>query len=36
MASYAFFPTANKAQDDIWDYMPNEWGQKQAEQKKYC
>ncbi len=30
---YRFFPAADTAQDKIWDYTLNEWGEKQA--KKY-
>ncbi len=31
MFTYLFFPSAVKAQDDIWHYTYKEWGQKQAE-----
>lgn len=31
MATYLFFPPADQAQDDIWHYTLEEWGQKQAE-----
>lgn len=33
MPTYLFFPPADKAQDDIWDYTYEEWGKEQA--KKY-
>ena len=33
MSTYRFFPPADAAQDDIWRYSYEEWGQKQA--KKY-
>ncbi len=31
MADYLFFPPADKAQDDIWNYSVKTWGEKQAE-----
>lgn len=31
MSSYLFFPPADKAQDDIWRYSCETWGEKQAE-----
>ena len=31
MTSYLFFPPADKAQDDIWNYTYEAWGEKQAE-----
>ena len=31
MAGFLFFPRADKAQDDIWDYTVDNWGQAQAE-----
>jgi len=31
--TYLFFPPADKAQDDIWNYTCEEWGKKQV--KKY-
>jgi len=30
MAKYLFFPPADKAQDDIWDYTKTTWGENQA------
>ena len=31
MAKYRFFHTADKRQDEIWDYTLENWGEKQAE-----
>ncbi len=31
MANYRFFKTADKQQDQIWDYTFQQWGQAQAE-----
>jgi plasmid stabilization system protein ParE len=31
MTGYRFYPTADKAQDDIWDYSVRKWGEAQAE-----
>ena len=31
MVNYRFFRTADSRQDDIWDYTPENWGEKQAE-----
>lgn len=31
MSTYLFFPPADLAQDDIWLYTCQEWGEKQAE-----
>jgi len=31
MSSYLFFPSADKAQDDIWRYTSKTWGENQAE-----
>ena len=31
MPSYLFFPSADKAQDNIWRYTCETWGEKQAE-----
>ena len=31
MAGYSFFPAADKAQDKIWKYTAETWGEKQAE-----
>ncbi len=31
MAGYRFYLTADKRQDDIWDYTLKEWGEQQAE-----
>jgi len=31
MAEYLFFPTADAAQDDIWNYTVKQWEEKQAE-----
>ncbi len=31
MVKYLFFPTADKAQDDIWHYTEKKWGSEQAE-----
>lgn len=31
MASYRFFPPADEAQDDIWQYTYDEWGEAQAD-----
>jgi plasmid stabilization system protein ParE len=33
MASYRFFPSADKRQDEIWEYICEQWGEDQA--KKY-
>ncbi len=30
MTGYRFYPTADKAQDDIWDYSVREWGEVRA------
>jgi len=30
VTSYLFFPTADKAQDSIWQYSYETWGEKQA------
>ena len=30
MPKYLFYPTADKAQDDIWTYTCHKWGEKQA------
>lgn len=31
MAEYLFYPPADKAQDKIWNYTVERWGQQQAE-----
>jgi len=31
VSSYLFFPTADKAQDEIWNYTCETWGEKQAQ-----
>ena len=31
MVNYLFFPAADKAQDNIWQYTENKWGREQAE-----
>ena len=31
MAEYLFFPPADKAQDKIWNYTLERWGEQQAE-----
>lgn len=31
MSSYRFYPSADRAQDDIWNYTLNQWGEAQAE-----
>lgn len=31
MASYRFYPAADRAQDEIWDYTLRSWGEAQAE-----
>ncbi|MCK5905478.1 MAG: type II toxin-antitoxin system RelE/ParE family toxin, partial [Gammaproteobacteria bacterium] len=31
MANYLFYPAADKAQDGIWVYGCDEWGEAQAE-----
>ena len=31
MSEYLFFPSADKAQDDIWAYTFKRWGESQAE-----
>jgi len=31
VANYLFFPAADKAQDGIWHYTHEKWGQEQAE-----
>lgn len=31
MSTYLFYPPADKAQDDIWRYTSQKWGEKQAE-----
>lgn len=33
MPEYLFYPTADKAQDGIWDYTCDKWGERQA--RKY-
>jgi toxin ParE1/3/4 len=33
MAGYRFFPSADKRQDEIWEYTSEQWGEDQA--KKY-
>jgi len=30
VSEYLFFPPADKAQDNIWNYTCEEWGEKQA------
>ena len=31
MANYLFYPPANEAQDAIWQYTVDQWGEEQAE-----
>jgi plasmid stabilization system protein ParE len=32
MASYRFFPAADRRQDEIWEYTCKQWGENQAKQ----